>query len=302
MISAKVIEDSLAPNGVRLTTLELQYPRFIHSEVMTHRVFSRNAMSSRAVPVAKMIAQVRHNPAMPCHWGKNQPGMQAAEEHNELVRVYFPDGSDAEVGVMAAWEVAAAHAANIAEAMSEAGYHKQVVNRILEPFQWMHTIVTATEWDNFFELRLHPDAEPNFFALAHEMMHAMFQSRPVERPSRGHGLKAWHLPYVTAEERDSFYIDTLVEISAARCARVSYLNHDGTSPSLDKDKELYHRLVGSKPLHASPIEHQAYPLPLASQWSRNFRGWRQNRELVEFQLQQEEMTRQFHQEQSTSKV
>lgn len=284
-ITAKVIEDSVAPNGKRLTTLQLMYPRFIHAEFMTHRVFSRNASSSRAIPVAKMIQQVRAAPAMPIHWGKNQPGMQAHEEHDAPVEglrdLYGSTYGD--LPIQQAWQVAAEHAAFIAKCMNDAGYHKQVVNRILEPFLHISVIVTATEWDNFFELRDHPDAQPEIRELAIQMRAAMGASTPVLRPRDRQTIAAWHLPYVTQEERDTYRNspELLAMVSAARCARVSYLTHDGRVPNFDEDLALYDRLVGSRPLHASPIEHQAYPLPLADQRSKNFVGWRQHREIVE---------------------
>lgn len=267
-ITAKVIEDSIAENGVRLTTLQLCYPRFIHAEFMTHRVFSRNASSSRAIPVAKMIEQVRNDPAMPIHWGKNQAGMQANEELAPM----------AQESARQLWMQAARDAASVAQVMADVGLHKQVANRILEPYQYMHVIVTATEWENFFELRNHPDAQPEIHALAKVMHFALAESRPVQRQEN-----EWHLPYVTRAERVAFNndLDLLLKLSAARCARVSYLTHDGQTPSVEKDVALYDRLVGSKPLHASPIEHQATPLPEADMWSGNFRGWLQNRKIVE---------------------
>ena len=271
IITAKVIEDSRAAStGVRLSTLQLQYPRFIHAEFMTHRVFSRNASSSRAIPVAKVIEQVRNDPAMPIHWGKNQPGMQANEELQ---------GAEREQ-VIRQWKLAAERAADSANIMNMLGVHKQVANRILEPFQYMHVIVTATEWLNFFELRAHPDAQPEIHALALVMKAAMKESQPKTLKDG-----EWHLPYVRLEERLRFFgdIELLLKLSAARCARVSYLTHDGKEPSIEKDVELYDRLVGSVPLHASPIEHQATPMGEGSQdlWSGNFRGWMQHRQIVE---------------------
>lgn len=290
MIYAKVIADSISSSNKRITTLELQYPRFIHGEVMTHRVFSRNAMSSRAIPVAKMIEQVRSNPAMPIHWGKNQPGMQAHEQHGASVLLELPIEHDnpsdvplftferTVMSVQAAWQEAAERAAEVAEAMNAAGYHKQVVNRILEPFQWMRTLVTATEWDNFFELRCHPDAQPEFQDLAVKIRSAMEESIPVKRlgyDSPYHDV--WHLPYVFDEERNLYRVEVLLKLSTARCARVSYLTHDNEKPSIEKDVELYERLVGSVPLHSSPAEHQARALADATRPSRNFRGWHQHR-------------------------
>jgi thymidylate synthase ThyX len=275
IITAKVIEDSVAEsNGVRLTTLQLQYPRFIHAEFMTHRVFSRNASSSRAIPVAKVIEQVRTDPAMPIHWGKNQPGMQANEELQ----------GDERAQAIRQWKLAAERAADCANIMNTLGVHKQVANRLLEPFQYMHVIVTATEWLNFFDLRAHPDAQPEIHALALVMRHAFEQSKPNTLREDD-----WHLPYVTRQERLENFgnVELLLKISAARCARVSYLTHDGQTPSIEKDIALYDRLVGSVPLHASPIEHQATPMGKDGQdlWSGNFRGWTQYRKIVESTVQ-----------------
>lgn len=268
-ITATVIADSISSYGIRITTLQLKYPRFIHSEFMTHRVFSRNAASSRAIPVVKMIEQVQHDPALPIHWGLNQPGMQASKEHTDPAAARF------------AWFCAAQAAASQAQQLNDLGLHKQIVNRMLEPFQWMHTIVTATEWDNFFDLRCHPDAQPEFQALANAIRTAMDESSPVERASSIQRVTAsWHLPYVSDDERANIHPRTLPKISAARCARVSYLKHDGTKPSVHDDLTLFEQLVGSKPLHASPIEHQACAASSVAR-SRNFFGWHQYRDLFE---------------------
>lgn len=262
MIEAKVILDSVSPAGKRITTLQLKYPRWVHGEFLTHRAFSRNSMSSRAVPVTKMIEQVRNDPALPIHWGKNQPGMQASEELT---------GAERDVARYR-WQRAAEAAASHADVMNYVGAHKQIVNRILEPFQWMHTVVTATEWDNFFALRCHPDAQPEMQALAHAMRDAMDASTP--RPAEH------HFPYVREEDvATSMWRRAM--ISAARCARVSYLKHDGTAPSIGEDLALFERLAGGAPIHASPLEHQGFAMPVAGVRSRNFVGWWQFRELLE---------------------
>lgn len=274
MIIATIVADSISEAGKRITTFELEYQRFIHGEVMTHRMFSRNAMSSRAIPVAKMIKQVKEDPATPVHWGKNQPGMQAstALEGEELL------------GVLKLWQEAAVNAADVAEKMAALGAHKQVANRILEPFQWMRTLVTATEWDNFYHLRNHPDAQPEFQALAKQMAIRWSESTPVVRPAGEFNFqdeKCWHLPYVREEERSQHGVDTLVKLSTARCARVSYLTHDGENPDIQKDLDLYNRLVGSEPIHASPTEHAAMALKDKDYQFKNFYGWLQYRNLVE---------------------
>lgn len=273
----KIIEDSIF-NGSRLTTFQLKYPRFIHSEFMTHRVFSRNASSSRAIPVAKMIEQVRTKPAMPVHWGKNQAGMQANEE------LEFSD----KLMVQHCWKYAAEEASRLAEQMMVKGAHKQVVNRILEPFQWISVVCTATDFDNFFELRSHPDAQPEIKVLSDMMKEAMDTNKPKELKDN-----EYHLPYVLEEERMEYSLSDCTKFSVARCARVSYLTHDGTKPVPEKDMELYIRLVGSTPLHASPAEHQARPNKQPdSGWGKALSGnfnsnWAQYRKFLEWGKQNE---------------
>lgn len=280
-ITAKVIADSIHMHGgPRLTTLQLRYPRFIHAEFMTHRVFSRNASSSRAIPVARLIADIEADPAMPIHWGKNQPGMQAHEEHNGPVAAPWCNGQMTREG---AWLNAMDGAIKMAKLFDEAGYHKQIVNRLLEPYSHINVVVSSTKWENFFALRAHPDAQPEIRALAEAMLEAMRASEPV---GLHHG--EWHLPYVTDEEQDELAIEhhprvateLAKKVSAARCARVSYLTFEGKSPVIEADLKLFDKLAGGVPLHASPLEHQATPRLPHSGWAYpcgNFHGWAQFR-------------------------
>lgn len=276
-IRAEVVADSVSPEDVRLTTLQLRYPRFVHAEFMTHRVFSRNASSSRAVPVRRVIEQVRHDPVVPLHWGRNKLGMQAGEE------LSGPERARA----VKAWLHARIEAVEYAEALVETGAHKQIVNRLLEPFSHIDVVVTATEWSNFFALRCHEDAEPHMRMLAEAMRDAMANSDP-----RILTYDEWHLPYVGEAEQAGLNTALAIACSVARCARVSYQNHDGTEPELDGDLALYERLVGSHPMHASPAEHQARPDKLvptlnasAPAWMSphfhgNLRGWVQYRKIL----------------------
>ncbi|HDR9086299.1 TPA: FAD-dependent thymidylate synthase [Burkholderia vietnamiensis] len=291
----RVIADSIANlpgNTARITTLELRYWRAIHAEFMTHRVFSRNAGSSRAIPVSRMLEQVRNDPAGPIHWGANQRGMQAGseidtpvkfgtyEEHDNPSDVPLFVFDESDMSPRAAWALAAKEAAANAEAFMDAGYHKQIVNRLLEPFQWINVLVTATDWDNFFELRDHPDAQPEIQDLARTMKDAMGQSMPIPRGNVSADPDSWHLPYVLDSERNLLRLDVLKKVSTARCARVSYEPFDG-NPSIEKELERYDLLVGSRPLHASPTEHQAIPMKHGNLSDRNFRGWHQHRGEVE---------------------
>lgn len=272
-ISAKVIADSVNGHGDRLTTMQLRYPRFIHAEFMTHRQFSRNASSSRAVPVARLITDIIKDPAMPLHWGKNQKGMQADEECDTLITGVQADGKHVAVSNKQAWLMAMECAIEFARSFDEAGYHKQIVNRLLEPFSHINVIVSATEWSNFFALRLHKDAEPHMRMLAEEMLKAMEESVPREA-----GLNYIHAPYAG----DLTLQQDKLPASVARCARVSYLTHDGKEPDLESDKALALKLIGSHPLHASPAEHQAWPddrRESRSMWG-NFTGWIQYRKTL----------------------
>lgn len=305
MIEVKVIAHSRA-NGIDIVTFEIVYQRFIHAEVMTHRLFSRNAASSRAIPVGKVIDQVEQNPALPVHWGKNQPGMQAAQQL---------EGTALEF-VQEVWRQAAKDAAQRAWEMGQAGLHKQVANRILEPFQWMKVVVTATSYDNFFWLRNHQDAQPEIKVVAEKMLEALDASDPWSL-SAGE----WHTPYYHEGHWAPFGGDvdsqgmTLKQalmISSSCCAQVSFRAHDD---SLEKAERIYQRLVESSPVHASPFEHQATPMRYkdgishlmarigipASEltqehtewedgvthvdrennfWSGNFKGWIQHRQLI----------------------
>lgn len=258
-----------------IVTFLLRYPRFIHAEVMTHRLFSRNASSSRAIPVKRMIEDVLRDPAMPIHWGKNQRGMQADGEHDYpifLDTFYDSDGvldhHTMEYGAEQAWLFARDRAVEVAKAFDAAGYHKQVVNRLIEPFTHINVVVTATNYANFFWLRRHPDAQPEIKALADAMWEALQASTPtILRPGD------WHLPFVTdADKVRAGDIQDLIKVSVARSARTSYLTHDGREPDYDEDVSLYERLVGSAPLHASPAEHQAKAdLPIFT--GMNTVGW-----------------------------
>lgn len=267
-IEVKMIEDSIHSFGTgdsRITTLQLRYHRYIHAEVMTHRVFSRSASSSRAIPIQKIIAEVWNNPATPLHWGQNISGMQAKTELTglRLILAKF------------VWKSASKIACILAFLLYKLGLHKQIGNRILEPFSFINVILTSTEFNNFFELRIHPDAQPEIQQLAKLMKEAMDNSIPKV-------LKQgeWHLPYITNEERAFYSNDALMKCSTARCARVSYNNHDGSQPSVLKDAQLHDRLVGSVPRHSSPAEHQATPSH-SNVFIKNFKGWQQYRDLIE---------------------
>lgn len=297
-IQAEVILASSHPEMDKpLVTMRLRYPRIIHGEIMTHRCFSRNARSSRAVPVKTMLNEVRETPFVPWHWGKNQKGMQADEECNEPIYLDAPSNRDEYGGGTPRtasreemWLYASQDAAEVAERYMEAGYHKQLANRLLEPFSWIDTLITANQWDNFLWLRDHKDAEPHLQDLARLVKQAL-DNMEVQDLQPGQ----WHQPYITENDRDAAAMSAVADnlgrtawlnrISAARCARISYKPFDGDA-SYERELERYDLLVGSDRVHASPTEHQATPdTRFNGSWSKpelhgNLTGWIQHRKAI----------------------
>lgn len=280
-VEAKIIADSVSEDGHRLTTMQVTGHRFILSEFNTHRVFSRNSASSRAIPLKKQLQRVNDDPAIPVRWPAEQSGMQGGED--------LADPTLAED----IWLSAAGDALGSAEELGIEGVHKSIANRLLEPFMWHTVVVTATAWENFFRQRCSPLAQPEIRVLAELMKEAYNASTPR---SITDGM--WHLPYLDDSEYVQLTEDQRRMVSAARCARVSYLTQEGTR-DFDKDIELYQRLVSAEPMHASPLEHVATPWPWnASEYKiflesneytavgplpkvGNFLGWRQLRLEVE---------------------
>ena len=291
-----------APDKV-LSTMLLRYPRCIHAEFMTHRMFSRNAASSRAIPVKKLIADVRSNPFVPLVWGGDRRGMQGGDEITERIRSLSTDfgGSDRRdqnwtLSNEDAWLTAMDHAISMAVRFAEAGYHKQIVNRLLEPFSHITTLVSATEWDNFLELRDHGDAEPHIMMLAQEVRRVL-DTFPVEDLAPGE----WHLPFVSDEDWDTNYdgrggdpVPWLVKKSTACCASTSYKTVEGFDMTMENAIRIHDKLVGSRPIHASPAEHVAqaddwsgnerWPNWHAAEEHGNFVGFRQYRRQLEKQM------------------
>lgn len=289
MIEAKIVKDSIGPNGARLTTFVLTYPRFIHSELMTHRMLSRNASSSRAIPVKKQIQMVLDNPAIPLAFTKNQKGMQGGEaldgaEHQSAVTAWL-DGRD--------------RAVEVANVLADLEVHKQYANRVLEPWAHITVVATATDWNNFFALRCHEAAQPEIHALA-DLMYAAYSTNKPQPLEEGQ----WHLPFIneslssekvfgemgnkiSTPEGTEWTIpvgwefnDELIKRSVARCARVSYLNHDGTETTVEQDLTLYGRLLGGIPIHASPAEHQGMASSDSDLRSGNLHGFVQYRKTL----------------------
>ena len=283
-ISAKIIADSKAPSGARLTTFVVTFPRIVLAEFNTHRALSKNSASSRAIPFRKMLEMVMEDPFIPIGWMKDHTGMQGTE--------YVTEPHLAEA-MRNRWLEARNNAVEQADALSTLGLTKQICNRLLEPFMWHTVIVTGTEWENFFALRAHPAAEIHIAALAHCMLDEYNKSVPKEL-SEGE----WHIPFgdrfdeervidlacdlVGNEINDEHELADIVErtkvkIATARCARVSYMNFDGTD-DYEKDVQLHDRLAEMG--HWSPFEHCAMAMYFDEEgmrWSGNFKGFRQYR-------------------------
>lgn len=281
MIKAEIIADSINERDCRLTTFILEYPRFVLAEVNTHRMLSRSVASSRAIPVNKMIELVKSNPAMPEFWGKNQAGMQSTEE---LI------GAELEAA-KTAWLSARDSAVQSALALQASGMHKQYVNRMIENFMYVRAIISGTDFHNFFALRAHRDAQPEFRVLAERMLEAYNASTP-SRLKTGE----WHIPfgdkideYRLADILKKQYIDFNIsneedqealqiakqKVAVARCARVSYYNFEGKD-DYEKDLETCEKLFGSVPRHLSPAEHVAQAMD-EDAYIGNFRGFKQYR-------------------------
>ena len=297
---ATVLADSVSPAGHRLTTLQATFPRFVLAEFNTHRVFSRNSASSRAIPILKQLKNVLSNPYVPIEFGSNKPGMQAgaplegAEEamppqewlaaRDDAVRrvlglISRPDIVQPEGELLECIDEIELSLPSPGPPADWLNVHKQVANRLLEPFMWHTVIVTATEWDNFWNLRCHPDAQPEIRRIAEMMRSARDESSPSQI-----GEGQWHLPLVRPEELEGqteIAVEDLMKVSAGRCARVSYLTHAGKRDPA-ADVALHDQLLASG--HMSPMEHPACPMDAqalaSSEWSANFRGWRQYRSFI----------------------
>lgn len=259
-ISAKVVADSISEAGQRITTLEVELPRIVLAEMNTHHDIMKNCSSTRAITLAKAIEQVEQNGFEPVYWGKNKSGMAASEELEDIY------------GAKVCWDLAKDKAVMYTETLCDRGLHKQIAGRLLEPFQMVKQVLTATNWDNFFNLRIHPTAQPEILMLAYKIYKAIEASKPTMLKSG-----EWHLPYVDRGFEVTFKGDTVTyhvgdfgiegfkyltleeakRISASCCAQTSYRN---TDDSLEKADSIFDMLVNVDVIHSSPAEHQATPI------------------------------------------
>lgn len=262
----KIICDSInSVTGKRITTFQVSLWKLLLAEWNTHRQFSRNAASSRAVPAKKMREMVLKTPFMPVHWGKNQKGMQAQEELSGIHLII----------AKLIWKLTSRAVCLSHWTLEKIGLHKQVCNRLIEPWLAANVVVTATDFENFFKLRDHADAQPEISDIARKMHILYDQSVPqVLHPGE------WHIPYILPDEEELEVIEK-VRISAGRCARVSYYYHDGQRSKWEQDLNICKRLMASEPQHASPFEHQAMAYTEDTKSGNFSGGWIQHRKLVE---------------------
>lgn len=261
---ARVERASKNMYGDVLTTLVVRFPRFVLAEFNTHRAFSRNSASSRAIPVEKQLTMLRESPFAPFEWRAEKSGMQGGDELT---------GEDL-LAAQRLWTSIYDHTMNQVEeylGKSSRRMHKSLINRLLEPFMFHTVVVSSTEWENFFIQRCTPDAQPEIRVAAEMMRDVVSSSRPELV-----GPAEWHTPFVQPDERKLPILNRM-KLSVARSARVSYLNHDGTRV-LEKDYELFDKLTNSG--HWSPFEHVAMPQNRMSDApipKGNFSGWQQLR-------------------------
>lgn len=282
MITAKIIKDSISVDGIRLTTLHLRYPRMIHAEILTHRNFSRNGRSSRAVPVLTLMEEKPYTP----YFKANKPGMVAGEEFTGWKQK----------SLQLQWKLLANITKLFVYGFAKQGVHKQWANRPLEWFGYIDVLVSSTEWNNFFALRIEDGAQPEIKELAEKVKEALDNSTPVELD-----VGDWHLPYITWNDfiNASNYIHTnlivdvepleiVKKISVARCARLTIRPFNGNS-TIEAELARFDKLMVSRPVHASPAEHIATPdvyksgpdhFWLNDHQHGNFTGWRQFRKMI----------------------
>jgi len=300
--SCEIERDSISERGYRLTTFVVTFPRIILAEFNTHRMFSRNSASSRAIPVRKQVLAVLDDPFIPAEFGTDVGGMQAGPplegERAETARKLWLKQRD--MAVTTALELMSSPdyvegvlldtQGDLRRAAEYIGREyldkssglrrrpdllattKGITNRPLEPFMWHTAITTASEWSNFFALRTDENAQLEIRTIAEMMQNQYNQHVPTEVRNGG-----WHLPFTT--EKDGDNIDLLRKLSTARSARVSYLTHDGENDP-EKDVAMHDRLLSLG--HMSPFEHAA--TPIVGQFQRltdgNFRGWKQYRKFI----------------------
>jgi len=308
-MTLKILLDSRAPSGARLTTFEVRIPKFLLAQLNTHRSLSKSAASSRAIPINRTLEAVENDPFVPTYWGKNKKGMSPDEELSDdakdgnkeidCVPCYgtgFAFGSvdcgvckycgktgkiiksskelSARAEAKQAWLKLRDRAIETVRQLDNLGLHKELANRLIEPWAYSTVIISATTFRNFFKLRSQPHTgvQRELQTIAAEMLTLYKASTPTPLTAG-----EWHLPLIRDEDREQVSdIEVLRKVSVGRCARVSYLTHDGRR-DLQADVDLHDRLLVDA--HMTPFEHvaQAAGSPIQS---GNFKGFIQYRKLI----------------------
>jgi thymidylate synthase ThyX len=202
-----------------LVSIEYVVPLYIHTEILTHRRFSRNASSARAMSTTRYAGLGYY---MPPQFYQSQKGMEASAQpikHQWLARMV--------------WSAAIQGTELAARVLERLKVAKEQRNRLIAPAKMVKGIITGTEsaWQSFFHLRNNKNADTAMQVFAREAYHAIINTR--------WSYDTIHAPYD---------IDPLV--NAARAALVSYAKIE----SID-DYKLANRLL--KDGHMSPFEHYA---------------------------------------------
>lgn len=288
-VQARVIADSIGPSGQRVTTIEATMHRFVLAEFNTHRVFSRNSASSRAIPVTKQLDKVERFPAFPLEWPCEKPGMQGGvelegEDLRHARRLFDAIHEHVCIEIESYLTgVELRHPELDTKELKAHTLHKSLINRLLEPFMWHTVAATSTEWSGFFDQRCSPLAQPEI-RVAAEAIRDVYSASTPEPLAYGE----WHLPYIRPEDLvwaagnfgEDAAVDSLKQISAARCARTSYLTHNGIRDPFD-DIRLFNDLVSADPMHASPLEHPCTPARPEDIQFGNLFGFHQLRQEIE---------------------
>lgn len=275
MFNAKILADStsfgVCDHTSRIITAQLTFPRCILAEFNTHKSIARNAASSRAIPISKMMKDVQERPFVPIHWGKNQKGMQAYEELD----------SNSITKCASIWLDARDRALEYVEQLTKVGLHKQIANRLLEPWMWVTVIATGnmSAWSNFLNLRAHEAAEPHMQRIAY-----LFKDEIITSQTNTLIPGQWHLPLIGFPGDEDLNTEDKIKVSTGRVGRVSYLTHDGIrDPSADI--ELHDRLINSG--HFSPTEHVAMASTQIDKGGNLGPGWCQYRKTLKGEFKTE---------------
>lgn len=253
-----------------ITTLLCEYPRYIHSEIMTHRQLSRNSGSSRATPFNIYCERIIKDPAFFAELGINRSGMNADsvlnKENAEAFKHEYMQLMHHTVDTAMSWS-------------AKYNLHKQIINRVLEPYVRTSTVITATEWDNFLYTRaIAKGVEP----VMHLLANCIKQAVDYANENAKDGVA--HLPFVTDNEFNTCSLKDCVKHAVSRSARCTILSNVTKKLStIEEDEKLYNWLSSADPMHASPFEHIAFATKSYEPYYNLRGGWMSQRFVLDTQ-------------------